>query len=125
LTDCIRSTGWPVGNGYYFAWDFKAKKTRLAHRLAYELAKGPIPGGLEIDHVCEHRWCVNPNHLEAVTHTENVRRWSERLTHCVRGHEWTEENTYRPASKNGRRDCRKCRVIRNRQLRERRRVALS
>jgi hypothetical protein len=47
---------------------------RQAHRVAYELTHGPIPDGLEIDHLCRVRNCVNPAHLEAVTHSENCRR---------------------------------------------------
>lgn len=45
-----------------------------AHRLAYERAFGPIPTGMQIDHLCRVRECVNPDHLEVVSHTENVRR---------------------------------------------------
>jgi hypothetical protein len=45
------------------------------HRIAYELAHGPIPEGLEIDHLCRNRGCCNPDHLEAVTHHENTLRW--------------------------------------------------
>lgn len=50
----------------------------LAHRIAYELAYGPVPDGLQVDHVksrgCRHRHCVAPAHLEAVTQRENIRR---------------------------------------------------
>lgn len=49
-------------------------RTVMAHRIAYELVKGPIPPGLFIDHLCMNRPCVNPDHLEPVTHTENIRR---------------------------------------------------
>jgi hypothetical protein len=45
-----------------------------AHRAYYEYFVGPVPEGLELDHLCENRWCVNPGHLEPVTHTENIRR---------------------------------------------------
>ncbi len=71
-----------------------------AHRLAYELAKGPIPPGLHIDHLCRNRRCANPAHLEAVTPRENVLRGvspladNARKTHCSRGHEFNSENTW-------------------------------
>lgn len=82
----------------------------LAHRIGYELHKGPIPDGLVIDHLCFNKWCVNPDHLEAVTQTENVRRATSYpfAEVCVRGHQRTPENTvYR---KNGRiHDCLDCR----------------
>lgn len=90
------------------------------HALAYFLFRGTVPAGLELDHLCNVRHCVNPDHLEPVTHAENARRASERQTHCSNGHEYTEENTYR-RPKSGHRDCREC--IRIRARRHARRAA--
>ena len=67
-------------------------KPERAHRLAYETLVGPIPEGLELDHLCRVRSCCNPSHLEAVTHRENVLRGTSpyasaaRKTHCDHGH---------------------------------------
>lgn len=63
-----------------------------AHRLAYQMEVGPIPQGTELDHLCSTPACVNPSHLESVTHTENVRRGKATKTHCLRGHPRTPEN---------------------------------
>lgn len=77
-----------------------------AHRWAYVAANGPIPDGLEVDHLCNVTACVNPTHLEAVTPEENKRRAVERRTHCKNGHEFTESNTY--FRRDGGRKCRRC-----------------
>jgi len=72
-----------------------------AHRFSYQLLVGNIPEGLEIDHLCRNKICVNPAHLEAVTHLTNMRRGDHNRgrhhaakTHCPKGHEYTPENTY-------------------------------
>lgn len=71
-----------------------------AHRLAWEIENGPIAPGLVVDHLCRNRLCVNPSHLDVVSHRVNILRGESpsarnaRSTHCINGHEWTEENTY-------------------------------
>ena len=86
-----------------------------AHRVAYELLVGPVPEGLELDHRCRVRNCVRPAHLDPVTHEENQRRGmaGELKTHCIHGHEYTLENTYRPPGKPTSRACRTCMKIRS------------
>lgn len=67
----------PGKYGYLF---FDGRKRR-PHEVSYERINGPIPAGLELDHTCEEKLCVRPDHLEAVTHKENVRRyWARRKT---------------------------------------------
>ena len=85
-------------------------RTRIAHRVTYELLIGPIPDGLVLDHTCTTPPCVNPTHLEPVTQAENVRRSAPaQKDACVNGHAYTPENTYlRPSRGEGRRDCRTC-----------------
>ena len=87
-------------------------KSILAHRYSYEELRGCIPPELEIDHLCRNRRCVNPDHLEAVTHTVNVRRGSNKgglpkQTHCKIGHALSGENLL--VSTNGVRRCKRCR----------------
>jgi hypothetical protein len=100
--------------GYGFLHMNDGPRTQGAHRVAYELFKGPIPEGLQIDHLCHNRGCVNPLHLQAVTGSVNQLRGltlSKRLalrTHCNHGHEFTPENT---SFHHGARRCKECHRI--------------
>jgi hypothetical protein len=75
-TPCFVWLGNVSGRGYGIFGEGTGESYRkiYAHRRAYEASKGEIPEGLEIDHLCRVHACVNPEHLEAVTHAENVRR---------------------------------------------------
>lgn len=112
IGDCWVWTGVLDRYGYAAAITFGGRKQR-AHRFAYEAFTGSIPAGMQIDHLCRNRSCVNPSHLEAVTGIENTRRGrgvgmvNARKTHCIRGHEFTPENTYIGKSRKHRR-CREC-----------------
>lgn len=81
-----------------------------AHRWSYREHVGPIPPGMQIDHVkargCVYNHCVNPAHLEAVTLEENLRRQREHKTHCKNGHLLDEANARIDAR--GYRVCRAC-----------------
>jgi hypothetical protein len=101
---CWLWTGALDGNGYGQITSGRRGSGHLpAHRVAYEFLVGPIPDGMELDHVwergCRSTACVNPAHLEPVTHRENVLRGNSpmaqqaRQTHCKHGHEFTAENT--------------------------------
>ena len=94
----------------YGRYTTSGHRTVVAHRYAFELTRGPIPAGLDLDHLCRNKACCNPAHLEPVTRTENQRREKRdgamAATHCRFGHPYTPENLYR--DRHGARHCRAC-----------------
>lgn len=122
---CRTWTGTRTANGYGV---MRVLRHRLyVHRLAYTLACGPIPDGLEVDHLCRNRLCVNPDHLQPVTTRENGLRGvgacatNARKEECDHGHAYTAENTL--TNRLGHRRCRTCWNDYRRQYRARRAAA--
>lgn len=93
-----------------------------AHKVLWEHINGPVPDGQDLDHLCRNRACVNPSHLEVVSHRENVLRGESdfarkaQQTHCKHGHEFTAENTIHPDRKHP--NSRKCRICKRRMTNE-------
>jgi HNH endonuclease len=127
---CWRWTG-PLHNAGYGMMFTVDRGSVLAHRFAYEALVGPIPEGMQIDHLCHnrdrsctvaadcpHRRCVRPDHLQPATHRDNTLRGNSphaqhgRATRCPQGHPYDETNTY---VNRGRRSCRTCKRKRNRE----------
>jgi hypothetical protein len=124
---CWLWTGAKVGpaNGYgsfIVAWPAKT----VAHRWAYEQLIAPVPPGLDLDHLCRNRSCVNPWHLDPVTRKVNLNRGihaNAAKTQCRSGHAFTEVNTR--INSRGSRECRECIRIRSRGYRATKRLARS
>lgn len=127
--ECWLWTSTTDGNGYgRFRHGSRSTGETVvqAHVFAYELAHGPVPEGLELDHLCRVHGCVRPNHLEPVTHRVNVRRGvapagvNSRKTHCPNNHPYDEQNTrWRPRTAKGTmyRACARCERDRSRRRR--------
>jgi len=99
-------------HGYGVAWVKGEGRKVVAHRVVYEELVGPVPSGMELDHLCEVRCCVNPAHLRPASHRENTLRGNGvasrniMKTHCPQGHPYDEQNTR--YVEGGRRRCRAC-----------------
>lgn len=103
LGQCIQWVGAHTVHYGVFVTGYKSEGTQkhvYAHRVAYAYAYGEIPAGLYIDHLCRNTFCVNPTHMEPVTHRENTLRGKSpaalhaKVTHCPKGHAYDEANTY-------------------------------
>jgi len=116
IDNCWSWTAYRTSRGYGRFWDGTTMIS--AHNYSYEALIGPVPLGLELDHLCRNTSCVNPWHLEPVTHWVNMERSANILlanaakTHCSRDHEYTVENTYITTA--GGRQCRTCDLARKR-----------
>ena len=97
---------------------------KLPHRLAWEMERGPIPAGMDLDHLCRMPPCVNPNHLRIATRQENLLAGEgfpaqeAKRTHCPAGHPYNAENTWLDPLRHSR-HCRTCNRVRSRAFRKR------
>ena len=97
-------------------------ETFYVHRLGFSLTKHALTKGKELDHLCKVRHCWNPAHLEEVLHRTNCLRGGSfsaanaQMTHCKRGHIFSEGNTYRPEEHH--RVCKECKRLNDRQRRK-------
>ena len=118
-TGCWNWTGakGSAGYGTIIVHDEKGKHGRGAHRVSYEQLVGPVPAGLELDHLCRNPSCINPEHLEPVTRGENIRRGSlpgilrakgAARTHCKNGHPLVGRNVAHVSGSISSRSCRVC-----------------
>jgi HNH endonuclease len=109
-TGCWLWTGQTTSWGYGVTVGLEPQRKTSAHRAVWEALVGPIPEGMELDHTCRTRLCVNPAHLQVTTHGENTALGQTRKTHCPSGHPYDEVNTYRTPQ--GHRQCRTCKSVR-------------
>jgi hypothetical protein len=104
---CITWTGCENGRGYG-QLHYKGK-TKRVHKVLYEITNGTVPMGMELDHKCQNKRCVNTNHMEVVSHSVNLNN-RPRRTHCSRGHEYVDGSYYQYKIQ---KHCKLCIKIRN------------
>jgi hypothetical protein len=113
--ECWEWTAHTLPNGY--GTFSLLSRPYLVHRIAYFLYKGELTDGLQIDHLCRNRRCVNPEHLEEVTPRVNTLRGisPSALNYgkpsCKNGHRFSKENTYIRRDRNKGRECKTCRYL--------------
>lgn len=116
---CWKWTGCLGSNGYGRLGPL------YVHRLFYELLHGPVPDGLDVEHLCRNRKCCYPGHLEAVTRKENLRRGLRGLlkVSCAKEHPWNVKNIgqYRSGPRKGKRYCAVCHRERQKERQTRKR----
>ena len=117
--------------GYGQLWDVDTKRVDMAHRVSVRMSGREIPDGWEVDHLCRIPSCVNPEHLEPVTHAVNMERapasaiqFQRAKTHCPQGHEYTPDNIYKKTNSSGgiSRECRACKADAQRRYRAKKRA---
>lgn len=114
MSECVEWQGSRTKGGYGVTYNPRTKRRTTASRVAYEAVHGPIPEGLEIDHLCRNRACVNVEHLEPVTPSENKIRGAAARPLFRCGHPRIPDNTVRFSGAN---ECRECRDRRNKEWR--------
>ena len=122
---CWLWTGALAPNGYGIVQKGRRAGTTVVHKAMWQLDNGPVPDGLELDHLCRVRRCCNPAHLEPVTRQTNVDRGlqaagKQRRTECINGHPFTSNNTITTSRQL--RSCRTCQNRRNREYRARKKA---
>lgn len=119
-TPCWLWTAYTSPSDKYGRFSPTAGDCRLAHRVAFHHSTGPIPTGLDLDHLCRVRACVRPDHLEPVTRMVNVQRglsplvcgqWQRDKTHCPKGHPLSGDNLRVDRNRCGG-PCRRCKACR-------------
>jgi hypothetical protein len=107
------------GRGQFNVMYRGRKYTVAAHVFSWVVLNGPVPGNLELDHTCNNKLCVRPDHLEPVTHRENLRRARERSETCNAGHRWDEQIPVIEFDPRYGINSRRCRVCRDAKRQER------
>lgn len=126
-TGCLVWTGCRDKNGYgrVIVYEDGVKKSRLAHRAAWQAARGPVPEGMPLDHLCRNRGCIELEHLEPVTQKVNLERAMpyrevQLKDVCPLGHPYSGDNVQINVKKNGKisRACKTCKADRQRAARK-------